>query len=85
MNTGATSNVISFNDLSAVMQIGEPTLKETSVKLRLFGTSTIKPMGECKLPVEHNGHRHILRLQVVEKNCKPLHQQRPARRWSCSG
>ena len=86
LDTGATCNVISFNYLSAVMEIGEPTLKETSVKLRLFGESTMKPLGECKLPVEHSGRRHILRFEVhVEKHCKPLQQQRSARRWSCSG
>ena len=44
LDTGVTCYVISLNYLSAVMQIGEPILTSTTVKLRLFGGATVKPL-----------------------------------------
>ena len=72
LDTGATCNVISRNDLSAILQVGEPELKASNVKLKLFGGSTMKPLGECNLTVEHKGRRHLLKFQVVKSDCKPL-------------
>ena len=43
-----------------------------SVKLKLFGGSTLKPLGECKLHVQHKGTKKTLKFQVVENKCKPL-------------
>ena len=34
--------------------------------------SKLKPLGECNLPVKHNGRRHTLKFQVIEHKCKPL-------------
>ena len=69
LDTGSTCNVISIDDVSVIMQLGEPKLKTTSVKLRLFGGTTMRPLGECRLPVEYNGRRHLLNFQVVEDTC----------------
>ena len=32
----------------------------------------MRPLGECRLPVEYNGRRHLLNFQVVEDTCRPL-------------
>ena len=72
LDTGATCNVISLDDLSATAQLGEPPLNESSVKLKLFGGSTMKPIGECSLQIKHNGTRKSLQFQVVKDKCKPL-------------
>ena len=72
LDTGATCNVISLHDLSAITQIGDSPMKESSIKLKLFGSSTMKPKGECDLQIKHNGTRQILKFQVVKDKCKPL-------------
>ena len=72
LDTGATCNVISLDDLSAITQLVEPPLNESSVKLKLFGGSTMKPIGECSLQIKHNGTKQNLHFQVVKDKCKPL-------------
>ena len=72
LDNGATCNVISLDDLSAITQIGDPSMKESSVKLKPFGSSTMKLKGECELQIKHNGTRQILKFQVVKDKCKPL-------------
>lgn len=72
LDTGSTCNVISANDLSVITQIGEPPLKKSSVKLKLFGGTTMNPLGECNLCVKHKETKHVLKFQVVGYNCKPL-------------
>ena len=47
-------------------------MDNSSVKLKLFGGSTLKPLGECKLHVQHKGKKKTLKFQVVENKCKPL-------------
>ena len=54
LDTGATCNVISVDDLSVITHMGEPPMNNSSVKLKLFGGSKLKPLGECNLPVKHN-------------------------------
>ena len=48
LDTGATCNVLCLDDLPAT-QLGDPQIQKSSVKLRLFGGSTLKPVGECDL------------------------------------
>ena len=47
-------------------------MDNSSVKLKLFGGSTLKPVGECKLHVQHKGRRETPKFQVIENKCKPL-------------
>ena len=49
-----------------------PTYENSSVKLKLFGGSTMKPTGECDLHIKHNGTKHTLKFQVIQDKCKPL-------------
>ena len=73
LDTGASCNVISYRDLAVIMQIGEPPLDKSQVKLKMFDGSTLKPLGETLLKVEHRGKQHPLRFQVVAENAnKPL-------------
>jgi len=55
LDTGATCNVLCLDDLSPITQLGDPPLKNSSVKLKLFGGSTMKPIGVCYLHIKHNG------------------------------
>ena len=57
LETGATCNVISLDDLSAITQLAQPPFNESSVKLKRFGGSTMKPIGKCSLQVRHTGTR----------------------------
>lgn len=73
LDTGASCNVISYRDLSVLMQVGEPPLDVSQVKLKMFDGSTLKPIGETLLKVEHKGKQHSLSFQVVaESRNKPL-------------
>ena len=72
LDTGATCNVLCLDDLSAITQLGDPPMKNSSVKLKLFGGSTMKPTGECDLHIKHNGTKHVLKFQVIQDKCKPL-------------
>ena len=73
LDTGATCNVISLDDdLSAITQIGDPPMRESFAKLKLFGSSAMKPKGECDLQIKHNGTRQILKFQVAKDKCRPL-------------
>ena len=72
LDTGSTCNVLCLDDLSIITQLGDPPMDNSSVKLKLFGGSTLKPLGECKLHVQHKGTKKTLKFQVVENKCKPL-------------
>ena len=47
-------------------------MDNSSVKLKLFGGSTLRPVGECKLHFQHTGQRKTLKFQVIENRCTPL-------------
>ena len=65
LNTGATCNVLGLDDLSAITQVGDRSIQKSSVKLRLFGGSTMKPIGECDLQVKYHDTRQMLKFQVA--------------------
>ena len=72
LDAGATCNVLFLDDLSIITQLGDLPMDNSSVKLKLFGGSTLKPVGECKLHVQYKGQRKTLKFQVIENKCKPL-------------
>ena len=73
LDTGASCNVISHRDLSVFMQVGQPPLDASQVNLKMFDGSTLKPIGETLLKVEHKGKQHSLSFQVVaQTQNKPL-------------
>ena len=77
LDTGATCNVMSYDDLSRIKQTGNPPLQSSKVKLRLFDGSLRKPIGATSLTVEnHNNPARLttedLVFQVIETNNKPL-------------
>ncbi|XP_015755742.1 PREDICTED: uncharacterized protein LOC107335261 [Acropora digitifera] len=72
LDTGATCNVISLRDLAVITQTGDPPLKSSKVKLRLFDGSLMKPRGVATLKTHRNGSTAQLNFQVVETKNKPL-------------
>ena len=58
------------DDLTVITHMGEHPMNNSSVKLKLFGGSTLKPLGERNLLVKHNGRRHTLKFQVIEHKLK---------------
>ena len=64
LDTGATCNVIGLDDLSAITHLGDPPMNNSSVKLKLFGGTTLKPVGEYDF--------HVRVFQVIKHKCKPL-------------
>ena len=72
LDTGATCNVISLRDLAVITQTGDPPLKSSKVKLRLFDGSLMKPRGVATLKTHRNGSTAQLNFQVVDTKNKPL-------------
>ena len=76
LDTGATCNVISYDDVSRIEQTGNPRLRSSNVKLRLFDGSLMKPLGTKTLKVENNNSKtsvvEDLTFQVIKTQNKPL-------------
>jgi len=72
LDTGATCNVISHKDLMILLQEGDPPVKPSSVRLRLFDGTIVKPVGETTLMIERKGKHWPIKFQVVEVNNSPL-------------
>ena len=72
LDTGAYCNVISYQDLSILLQNRKPKVEQSSVKLKMYDGSIMRPIGETVLKVKHNDSYHILKFQVVDSPNKPL-------------
>ena len=72
LDTGATCNVICLRDLAMITQTGDPPLKSSKVKLRLFDDSLMKPHGVATMKIHRNGSTTQLNFQIVETKNKPL-------------
>ena len=72
LDTGATCNVVSLRDLAVITQTGDPPLKSSKVKLRLFDGSLMKPHGVATLKIHRNGSTTQLNFQIVDTRNKPL-------------
>ena len=72
LDTGATCNVMSLRDLAVITQTGDPPLKSSKVKLRLFDGSLMKPHGVATLKIHRNGSTTQLNFQIVDTKNKPL-------------
>ena len=51
LDTGATCNVMSLRDLAIISQTGDPPLRSSKVKLKLFDGSLMKPSGVATLKI----------------------------------
>ena len=71
LDTGASCNVISHRDLTVLLQNGSPPLHQSSVKLKMYDGSVMKPLGESCLTAERRGKYHSLKFQVVNTPNKP--------------
>ena len=72
LDTGVTCNVMSLRDLAVITQTGDPPLKSSKVKLRLFDGSLMKPHGVATLKIHRNGSTTQLNFQIVDTKNKPL-------------
>ena len=72
LDTGATCNVISYNDVCAIMQHGNPTLAPTTARLKLYDGTVMLVLGECTLCCECKGVKHSLNFKVIAGSQKPL-------------
>ena len=72
LDTGAMCSVMSLRDLAVITQTGDPPLKSSKVKLRLFDGSLMKPHGVAILKIHRNGSTTQLNFQIVDTKNKPL-------------
>ena len=72
LDTGATCNVMSLHDLAVINQTGDPPLRSSKVKLKLFDGSLMKPCGVATLKIHQDNTTQELDFQIVETVNKPL-------------
>ena len=72
LDTGATCNVMSFNDVCVIKQHGDPLLVPTTAKHKLYDGTMMPVLGECNLCCECKGVQHQLNFKVIAGSQKPL-------------
>ena len=72
LDTGATCNVMSFNDVCDIKQHGDPQLAPTTARLKLYDNSVLPVLGECDLLCECKGEQHQLNFKIIPGSQKPL-------------
>ena len=72
LDTGATCNVMSLHDLAIISQTGDPPLRSSKVKLKLFDGSLMKPSGVVTLKIHRDNKTQELDFHIVETENKPL-------------
>ena len=80
LDTGATCNVLTHHDLSVICQTGLPVLQASKVKLRLFNSAVMKPVGELTLNVQKEvNHLTCYSFKLLKGTASPYCPQRPAK------
>jgi len=72
VDTGATCNIMSLRDLAVINQTGDPPLRSSKVKLKLFDGSLMTPCGVATLKIHRDNTTQELDFQIVETVDKPL-------------
>lgn len=72
LDTGATTNVISFRDLQLITQDGNPNIPASKATIKLYDGSRVTPTGMCHLKAEHDGQTYDLKFQVMHTSQRPL-------------
>ena len=72
LDTGATCNMMSLGDLAVIIQTGDPPLRSSKVKLKLFDGSLMKPSGVATLKIHRDNKTQELDFQIVDTVNKPL-------------
>ena len=63
---------MSLHDLAVINQTGDPPLRSSKVKFKLFDGSLMKPCGVATLKIHRNNTTQELDFQIVETVNKPL-------------
>ena len=72
LDTGATCNIITFDDLCNIKLHGDPLLEPTTAKLKLYDGTIMAVLGEYNLQCSHKGEPHRLNFKIIPGNQKPL-------------
>uniref|UniRef100_A0ABM0MBB2 Uncharacterized protein K02A2.6-like n=1 Tax=Saccoglossus kowalevskii TaxID=10224 RepID=A0ABM0MBB2_SACKO len=72
LDTGATCNVMTYNDLCDIKQHGKPALEKTTARLKLYDDSIVNAIGECNLICKVKDKEYTLNFKVIAGKQKPL-------------
>lgn len=72
LDTGATTNAISFRDLQLITQDGNPDIPASKATIKLYDGSQVKLAGLCHLKADHDVQTHDLKFQVIHTSQMPL-------------
>ena len=72
LDTSTTCNVMGLRNLAVINQTGDPPLRSSKVKLKLFDGSLMKPCDAATLKIHRNNTTEELDFQIVETVNKPL-------------
>ena len=73
LDCGATCNLLPLKDYARVM--GDPEdlyIEKSKAKLTMYNGAVMYPVGKCKLKCTRDGSSHVLELQVVDGDVRPL-------------
>lgn len=72
LDTGATCNVMGYQNYCALLDTKDPPLKSTNTLIRAFSNTIVKPMGHANLQVVRNGEEYKIRFEIVQHKQPPL-------------
>jgi RNase H-like domain found in reverse transcriptase/Reverse transcriptase (RNA-dependent DNA polymerase) len=72
MDTGATCNVMGFNNFCNIAGDPTPELDSSSTTIICFGGSSIKPLGQTIIDCHHKNLMYKLLFQIVQHDHQPL-------------
>jgi len=72
LDTGATCNVISLEDVCAIQHTKSPPLQPEASQLKCYDNSIINTLGQCTLECNYQGKTYKLCFKVIDGDQKPL-------------
>lgn len=66
IDTGSTCNLMSFRELCSIAQNGNPKMKKSNAKLKLYDGSNLEPIGKATISCTRNGKTYDLEFQIVD-------------------
>ena len=71
---------MSFHELCSIAQNGNPKMKMSNAKLKLYDGSNLEPIGKATISCTRNGKTYDLEIQIVDVEHIRYFQQKHVKR-----
>ena len=72
LDTGATCNVMTLDELCNIKQQGDPQMDSSTAKLKLYDGTMIPVLGETNLQCKANEKQKNINFKIIPGKQKPL-------------